>query len=286
MEGSIAIGYNTNMQWLKTQQRVGFIDGQTLRVARLAAHGINRTLSDEQRCAFGPETESVVAEACHDCDGRIRMVVAEEGVYTFAVTVPLSGVFARPQVEEALQGCFPESSQMTLWDYRVISRGERESLLEVTEMKALWRDMLSDLSATQGLVFESIIPESSALAALVHEEQPVLIVHRKDAVSTLLVCCESGKVAASVLMKKTDFSGADIAGFIEFCQQKKQKLVTKVCCSGFESASLGQLPEAWEVSDVMLDPLLGASLTSRWHRDDTTLDFSDAVPRPWYRKFF
>ncbi|MBP5993591.1 MAG: hypothetical protein KA731_01655 [Candidatus Moranbacteria bacterium] len=274
------------MQWFQIQQRVGFIDGQTLRVARLVARGVKRTLMDEQKCAFSPEGKSTVVEACHDCDGRIRLVVAEEGVYTFAVSLPLSGIFARPQVEEALQSCFPESSQMTLWDYRVISRGEHESLLEVTEMKASWRDTLSDLSATQGLVFESIIPESSALAALVHEEQPVLIIHRKDAVSTLLVCCESGKVSASVLMKKADFSGADITGFLEFCQQKKQKLVTKIYCSGFESVSLGQLPAEWEVADMTLDPLLGASLASRWHRDDTTLDFSDAVPRPWYRNFF
>ena len=255
-------------------------------MARVVFRGAERTATDERICVPGPELGQAVRDVCRDCDGRIRLVLAEEGVYTFSVSLPLIGNFTRQQVEVSLQGCFPESSGATLWDYRVVSRSEGESLLEVTEMKPSWHDALADMTAQHGFVFESIIPESSALAGLVPESSPVLVIHRKDAVSTLLVCCESGKVLASILMKKADFSVADITGFLEFCQQKKQKPVMKLYCSGFESQSLGQLPTAWEMVDMTFDPLLGVSFAARWHHDDAALDFSDAVHRPWYRKFF
>ena len=255
-------------------------------MARVVFRGAERTATDERICVPGPELGQAAQDVCRDCDGRIRLVLAEEGVYTFSVSLPLVGNFTRQQVEISLQGCFPESSGATLWDYRVVSRSEEESLLEVTEMKLSWHDALADMTAQHGFVFESIIPESSALAGLVPESSPVLVIHRKDAVSTLLVCCESGKVLASILMKKADFSVADITGFLEFCQQKKQKPVMKLYCSGFESQSLGQLPTAWEMVDMTFDPLLGVSFAARWHHDDAALDFSDAVHRPWYRKFF
>ena len=286
MEGSITIEYNMGMQWFRKQQQAGFFDGRALRMARIVCHGAERTATGERTCIPGPDLGQAVEDICRDCDGRIRIVLAEEGVYTFSVSLPLVGNFTRQQVEESLQGCFPEPSRLTLWDYRVVSRGEQESLLEVTEMKPSWKDALSDMTVRHGLIFESIIPESSALASLIAENNPALIVHRKDATSTLLVCCESGKVLASVLVRKADFSVSDIVGFLEFCRQKKQKQVTKLYCSGFESQSLGQLPSDWDVSERVLDPLLGVSLASRWHHDDAELDFSDAVHRPWYRKFF
>lgn len=275
------------MQWFHRQQQAGFFDGRTLRMARVGLSGTERTATEEKVCVPGPESsEQAAQDICRDCDGRIRIVLAEEGVYTFSVSLPLTGSFTRQQVEESLQGCFPESSGSTLWDYRIVSRGERESSLEVTEMKPSWSAALSDMAARYGLVFESIIPESSSLAALVHESGPVLIIHRKDKMSTLLVCCESGRVLASILVRKADFSALDITGFLEFCQQKKQRKVTKVYCSGFESRSLGQLPSAWDTTDMTFDPLLGISLVSRWHHDDAALDFSDAMHRPWYRKIF
>lgn len=274
------------MQWFHKQQQAGFFDGRTLRMARVALSGTERMATEERTCVPGPELGQAAQDICRDCDGRIRIVLAEEGVYTFSVSLPLVGNFTRQQVEASLQGCFPESSGSTLWDYRVVARGQEESLLEVTEMKPSWSDTLSDMTARHGLVFESIIPESSALAVLVPESGPVLIIHRKDAVSTLLVCCEAGRVLASILVRKADFSVLDITGFLEFCRQKKQKSVTKLYCSGFENQSLGQLPAAWEATDTVFDPLLGVSLASRWHRDDMALDFSDALPRPWYRKFF
>ena len=274
------------MQWFHRQQQAGFFDGRTLRMARVVFRGAERTATDERICVPGPELGQAAQDVCRDCDGRIRLVLAEEGVYTFSVSWPLVGNVTRQQVEISLQGCFPESSGATLWDYRVVSRSEEESLLEVTEMKLSWHDALADMTAQHGFVFESIIPESSALAGLVPESSPVLVIHRKDAASTLLVCCESGKVLASILVRKADFSVLDITGFLEFCRQKKQKSVTKLYCSGFESQSLGQLPAEWEVTDMVFDPLLGATTASRWHRDDTALDFSDALPCPWYRKFF
>ena len=219
MEGSIAIEYNTGMQWFHRQQQAGFFDGRTLRMARVVFRGAERTATDERICVPGPELGQAAQDVCRDCDGRIRLVLAEEGVYTFSVSLPLVGNFTRQQVEISLQGCFPESSGATLWDYRVVSRSEEESLLEVTEMKLSWHDALADMTAQHGFVFESIIPESSALAGLVPESSPVLVIHRKDAASTLLVCCESGKVLASILVRKADFSVLDITGFLEFCRQ-------------------------------------------------------------------
>jgi type IV pilus assembly protein PilA len=260
---------------------VGFLDDKVLRIAR-RKEGEEKSIFDEKVYSLEKLSESnFFSEVQRDFGRRLNLVLAEEGVYTFSADIPGKKTLSRKSIEIALKGFFPEESASTAWDYRIASETEKGISLEVTEVKPHWNDILMRGKA-EGMVFESILPESSALAKMFPGETPMLIVHRKSADSFLLLFCVSGIVSVAFFFRKP-FSLEEVSSFLAYCRKKSGGAPSLVYGSGFSQDDLRGCPITVENSEEPLDPLLGAGSRTWWKRDADVLDLSVSFQNdPWY----
>jgi type IV pilus assembly protein PilA len=261
---------------------VGFLDGKSLRVARRKDGG-EEAISDEKLYPLERLSEpNFFSEVQKDFGRRLNLVLAEEGVYTFSADIPGGKkASSRKSIETALKGFFPEESASTAWDYRVASETEKGVSLEVTEVKQHWNDILTRGKA-EGMIFESILPESSALANMFPKETPMIIAHRKSEDSFLLLSCASGIVSAAFFFQKP-FSVEELSSFLAYCRKKSGREIAFAYGSGFSQDDLNGCPIAVESSEEPLDPLSGAGSRNRWKRDADVLDLSVSFQKsPWY----
>ncbi len=270
----------------KKKYNAGFFDGASLRAAVVSRDAKDLSVFREQSYSVqsGFEDESLLS-LVSDFGRRIRLVVSEEGVYTFSVTLPNSSLGSPETLKHELHSFFPESSESTLWDSKVVSSGTTQALLEVTELKKSWADKLLAWNMEKGIIFESIIPESSAIALLTEEEASVVILHRKSEDSLLLIFAESGNILVSLLLRKP-FSVDDISGFLRFCKEKKGKEPRKIICSGFDAETLKPLSLDIETVSRTLDPIFGVAYTHPYRKERAILDLSDSLPKTIKRFFF
>lgn len=270
----------------KRKYIVGFFDGVSLRAAEIARDDDQFSILREKTYPMNTGSDNgAFSLCCAEFGASIRLIVSEEGVYAFSATLPKVALNSRESIEKELRSFFPESSEATLWDSKVVSSDAEKTVLEVTELKKVWADVILSEGTGKGVRFESMIPESSALALLAQEEESAVILHRKSEDTLLLLFTESGDSIVSLLLRKP-FSPEDVSGFLRFCKEKKGKEPKKVICSGFDDETLKSLPLDIETVSKKLDPMFGAALAHPYRKEQNILDLADALPKTGWRKLF
>lgn len=272
------------LSFFRSQIPVCFFDGQEVRVAMIHA---KRGLVRETRFPLAHESiASIFLKIKNDFGKRVRLVLAEQGVYTFSIPVTLEASLTRARMTQALKAYFPEEPESTAWDYRVLSEQEGASLVEVTEIKQDWYNLLLQAAGESGIIFESIVPESVALAHLIKSPKPAVFLSQRADGSVLITSCVQGEVLTSFFFKELPATST-ITALLDFFQKKYSMVNKEALVIGADQKALEGTGWKTKTFDGVFDPLLGEGRAVHVRKDMKDLNISPSLPRlPWYRRWF
>lgn len=191
----------------ENKKTILFITRSKIKLANVAL-GKPPTQSILASLDWTPETLPDVLSKLHkEIKGSVRLLLAEDFVYTVNVTVP-AGTVSREIVKKIAQELIPENLDETAWDFRVIGSFARVQVVAVSY--AMFETLKKSIKKA-GLHIEAIEPLSFALARFSKEQDKPVIYVYIDEDEVIVIFAEGG-----IVMGTKGFTTIDLNAINQF----------------------------------------------------------------------
>jgi hypothetical protein len=147
----------------------------------------------------------------------VSLVLSDDFCYNLVLLYPEDGLLTAEYVQKELAKLLPEKINHLLWDYEVVKVSDEKRLVQVLAVSR------SQLLSLDGLVNKAKLPVQSirsfgyAIAKLVKDKKPVLVISRLDKLLIGTLVCSQAVIYSKVLNEET-FS-SEVKYLLGLCKQ-------------------------------------------------------------------
>lgn len=208
----------------------------------------------------------------NDFGRRVRFILPEKYLYVTQIRLDASPEDLRSVVEQKITDVFPESLDTLAWDYELIATNDDQVTVEVSGVVHDFGEMLRASLEKVHCRIEALIPESYALAQLVPGQGTTVLIHENQ-MGWVMALITRERVVASIFLDHIP-TEPDLREFLIFSEQRKsvhpEKILLSVQTTDPSLLPLCNLPGS--ISDIPLNPMLGAAKIALKKRDSDRLD--------------
>ena len=194
---------------------------------------------------------AALKRACAISGGEWRVIVDERFVYVTAIEWPAGTPLERSAVRAAAEAVIPEDLKTTEWDFRFFqciptAHNTSSLVVQVAALERTFGEALRTAVREARFRTSGAMPQSYALAALVSQDEPELVVCSGRG-SDVLVVADRGAVITTEVVEKQQLTAQTIEGFARFVETHK-RLRPNILSLSRLSPELGTSVREWGVA--------------------------------------
>jgi len=216
------------------RRSVIFFGWDTVSIAEVGRSG-KCIQSSKREFPWEPETlAATIRDLRVAFPARTRLVLAEEWIYSVAVSLPKKEACDRSCVADAIRDRIPENLSDTVWDFSFMGKGriagKSETFIHAVVVKKEFFENVVGPFRSAGFSIESIDAESCAIARLFRREREPLILGRGERNGrTLLLSVNQGPPLTTEIIEAG--KAGEAGRFVEFAGKRAGTDFRRAYCS-------------------------------------------------------